>query len=47
MTLSEAYRILGLSNEANLAEVKAAYRRKVADAHPDRGGTARAGRAPG
>jgi curved DNA-binding protein CbpA len=40
MTLTDAYRILGLSNEANLAQVKAAYRRKVADAHPDRGGTA-------
>ncbi len=40
MTLSEAYRILGLSNEATLAEVKTAYRRKVAEAHPDRGGTA-------
>jgi hypothetical protein len=40
MTLSEAYRILGLSNEATLAEAKAAYRRAVADAHPDRGGTA-------
>jgi DnaJ-domain-containing protein 1 len=40
MTLSEAYRILGLSTDATLAEVKTAYRRRVADAHPDRGGTA-------
>ena len=40
MTLSEAYRILGLSTDATLAEVKTAYRRKVADAHPDRGGSA-------
>ena len=40
MTLSEAYRTLGLRAEATLAEVKTAYRRRVAEAHPDRGGTA-------
>jgi hypothetical protein len=40
MTLSEAYRVLGLSSNATLTEVKAAYRRKVGEAHPDRGGTA-------
>jgi hypothetical protein len=40
MTLSEAYRILGLSTDATLAEVKTAYRRRVGATHPDRGGTA-------
>jgi DnaJ domain len=40
MTLSEAYRILGLSNDATLAEVKTAYRRMATEAHPDRGGSA-------
>lgn len=39
MTLSEAYRILGLSTDATAVEVKAAYRRLVAEVHPDRGGT--------
>jgi hypothetical protein len=40
MMLSEAYRILGLSTDATYAEVKTAYRRRVAEAHPDRGGSA-------
>ena len=40
MTLSEAYRILGLSTDATFAEVKTAYRRRVAEVHPDRGGSA-------
>jgi hypothetical protein len=40
MTLSEAYRVLGLSADSSPAEVKAAYRRKVTEAHPDQGGTA-------
>ena len=38
MTLHEAYRILGISPEATAAQVKAAYRRLVAEAHPDHGG---------
>lgn len=40
VTLNEAYRVLGLSGEATAAEVKAAYRRRVGEAHPDRGGSA-------
>jgi hypothetical protein len=40
LTLSEAYRVLGLSSDATLAEVKAAYRRTAAETHPDQGGTA-------
>ncbi len=40
MTLSEAYATLGLSEEATAADVKAAYRRRVVRAHPDRGGSA-------
>jgi hypothetical protein len=40
MTLSEAYDILGLSPDARTADVKAAYRRRVTEAHPDQGGTA-------
>jgi hypothetical protein len=40
VTLREAYRVLGLPPEATAAQVKAAYRRLVADAHPDRGGEA-------
>jgi hypothetical protein len=40
MTLSEAYRVLGLPADSSLAEVKAAYRRKVTETHPDQGGTA-------
>jgi hypothetical protein len=40
MTLHEAYQILGLPHEATVAQVKAAYRRLVAEAHPDRGGQA-------
>ncbi len=39
MTLSEAYSILGLSAHATPAEVKAAYRRRVTEAHPDQGGS--------
>lgn len=38
MTLSEAYQVLGLPRDATAAQVKAAYRRLVAEAHPDRGG---------
>lgn len=40
MTLNDAYRILGLAREATPAQVKASYRRLVAEAHPDRGGEA-------
>lgn len=40
VTLNEAYRVLGLSGGATAAEVKAAYRRRVGEAHPDRGGSA-------
>ena len=40
MTLHEAYRILGLTRDSSPAQVKAAYRRLVAETHPDRGGEA-------
>ncbi len=40
VTLSEAYQILGLPRDATAVQVKAAYRRLVAEAHPDRGGQA-------
>lgn len=42
MTLHEAYQILGVPRGATAAQVKAAYRRQVAEAHPDRGGEAAA-----
>lgn len=35
---AEARRILGVGAEASEAEIRAAYRRKIARAHPDRGG---------
>lgn len=40
MTLNEAYRVLGLPRDATAAQVKTCYRRLVAEAHPDRGGSA-------
>jgi hypothetical protein len=40
VTLSEAYQILDLPRDAAASQVKAAYRRLVAEAHPDRGGQA-------
>ncbi len=40
MTLNDAYRILGLTPDATPTQVKAAYRRLVSEAHPDRGGEA-------
>lgn len=40
VTLSEAYQVLGLPRDATAAQVKAVYRRLVAEAHPDRGGQA-------
>ncbi len=39
MTADEAYRILGLKNDASEGEVKAAYRRLMAQLHPDHGGS--------
>jgi len=39
MTAEEAYRILGLPSGAPEAEIKAAYRRLMAQLHPDHGGT--------
>ncbi len=39
MSLAEARDILGVSAEADEAEIKAAYRRLIAQAHPDAGGT--------
>jgi DnaJ-domain-containing protein 1 len=35
---AEARALLGLGNEATAAEIRAAYRVKMAQAHPDRGG---------
>jgi curved DNA-binding protein CbpA len=40
VTLNEAYRTLGLPRDATPAQLKAAYRRLVAETHPDRGGAA-------
>jgi hypothetical protein len=40
VTLHDAYKILGLSRDVTAVQVKAAYRRLVAEAHPDRGGEA-------
>jgi len=37
-TLAEAYDTLGLSPDAEMAEVKAAYREQVKETHPDSGG---------
>lgn len=36
---AEARRLLGVGAEATAAEIRAAYRRKMAESHPDRGGT--------
>lgn len=38
MSRAEAYRRLGLEEDADEREVKRAYRRKVKEVHPDRGG---------
>lgn len=39
MSAAEARRILGVSGTADRAEIQAAYRRLMARAHPDTGGT--------
>jgi len=36
---AEARRILGVGAQATVAEIRSAYRRKMATAHPDRGGS--------
>ena len=36
MSISEAQKVLGISNDASAAEIQAAYRKLVADYHPDR-----------
>lgn len=38
MTIHEAYAILGVSPSASATEIKAAYRRRVNETHPDKGG---------
>jgi len=40
MSRDEALRILGLENDADTAEIKAAYHRLIAGIHPDHGGSA-------
>lgn len=40
MTLHEAYQVLGLAPDATAAQIRTAYRRLAAEAHPDRGGQA-------
>lgn len=40
MRLSEAYEILGIAPDSDISKVKAAYRKQVLIAHPDRGGSA-------
>jgi len=40
MSRSEAFRILGLGDDADDAEIKAAHHRLIAGLHPDRGGSA-------
>ena len=39
VNVASAFRTLGITRDANEAEVKAAYREKVKNVHPDRGGT--------
>ena len=38
LSRAEAYRRLGLDTDAEEAEIKRAYRERIKDAHPDRGG---------
>jgi hypothetical protein len=40
MPLEDARRLLGVSAEADLAEIRAAHRRLIARVHPDAGGSA-------
>jgi curved DNA-binding protein CbpA len=40
--MKSLYEILGLSPEANTAEIRAAYRAKVKEVHPDTGGSSEA-----
>ena len=42
--LTEARALLGVGADADAAEIRAAHRRLVADAHPDHGGTDEAAR---
>ncbi len=38
MKVSEAFAVLGVSSTADLKEIKAAYRKRVIETHPDKGG---------
>ena len=40
MPASEARRLLGVSDQASLAEIREAHRRLIAKVHPDAGGSA-------
>ena len=40
LSLDEARAVLGVSDSADIDEVRAAHRRIVAQVHPDKGGTA-------
>lgn len=40
MPIEDARRLLGVSEEASLAEIRAAHRRLIARVHPDAGGSA-------
>jgi curved DNA-binding protein CbpA len=39
MSRSEAFSVLGLSEGATIAEVRAAHRRLILQIHPDKGGS--------